>query len=392
MTLDPKLLEFCQTARQRQAVQAVIKEGSFRKAAEAIGINNGTLGEHIAKVRAYAASRGYAPEYGMNNIVPSTHIVKKNSMMFRRGEDEPLINWVQAVTDPHQLKIIANEMGKAFFENNKPLPKIKPPKEVNENLLTCYVIADLHLGMYSWARETGEDYDCDIASSYLLKAMDRLALKTPPSRECLVAQLGDMLHMDDDSNSTRRSGNSLDVDTRYQRVAEVGFSLYRRAIDRALERHETVKVVNVPGNHDDVSGMWLGIALQGAYANNPRVIVDKSPGAYFYHRFGNNLIGMAHGHTCKMANLGDIMLADRPMDTGECEFRYWLTGHIHHEKVLETRTCRAESFRTLAAKDAWHSMSGYRSKRDMKAIVFHRDHGEEERYTVSVKELSQKES
>jgi hypothetical protein len=37
----------------------------------------------------------------------------------------------------------------------------------------------------------------------------------------------------------------------------------------------------------------------------------------------------------------------------------------------------------LAAKDAWHSEKGYRSKRDMKAIVLHREYGEVARHTFN---------
>lgn len=48
-----------------------------------------------------------------------------------------------------------------------------------------------------------------------------------------------------------------------------------------------------------------------------------------------------------------------------------------------------ESFRTLAAKDAWHSSMGYQSGRDMKCILFHKDWGEVERHTVSVQMLNQ---
>jgi hypothetical protein len=43
-----------------------------------------------------------------------------------------------------------------------------------------------------------------------------------------------------------------------------------------------------------------------------------------------------------------------------------------------------ESFRTLAAKDAWHSGQGYRSGRDMKCIILHKEFGEIGRQTVNL--------
>jgi hypothetical protein len=42
-----------------------------------------------------------------------------------------------------------------------------------------------------------------------------------------------------------------------------------------------------------------------------------------------------------------------------------------------------ESFGVLAPLDAYASAGGYRSQRSMKALVFHKDHGEQERHTVT---------
>jgi hypothetical protein len=46
-----------------------------------------------------------------------------------------------------------------------------------------------------------------------------------------------------------------------------------------------------------------------------------------------------------------------------------------------------ESFRTLAGKDAWTASKGYRSGRDMYAIVHAKDYGEVERHRVDISML-----
>jgi hypothetical protein len=46
-----------------------------------------------------------------------------------------------------------------------------------------------------------------------------------------------------------------------------------------------------------------------------------------------------------------------------------------------------ETLRTLAAKDAWHTAKGYRSMRDTRLIVHHKDCGEIERHTCAVARL-----
>jgi len=46
-----------------------------------------------------------------------------------------------------------------------------------------------------------------------------------------------------------------------------------------------------------------------------------------------------------------------------------------------------ESFRTLAAKDAWQAAQGYRSGRDMYAIVLDAEHGEVERHRCDIRQV-----
>jgi hypothetical protein len=120
------------------------------------------------------------------------------------------------------------------------------------------------------------------------------------------------------------------------------------------------------------------------YENEPRVEIDTSPSTFFYHRFGNNLIGVTHGDRTKFADLPSIMAADRPKDWGDTEHRHFLCGHVHHTKQQEFRGCFVESFNTLAPNDAWHTQSGYRSKRQIQRLDFHRDNGIVSRFNCNI--------
>jgi len=46
-----------------------------------------------------------------------------------------------------------------------------------------------------------------------------------------------------------------------------------------------------------------------------------------------------------------------------------------------------ERFRTLSARDAWHAESGYLAGREMVLIVLHKEFGEVERHTASLKQV-----
>ena len=78
-----------------------------------------------------------------------------------------------------------------------------------------------------------------------------------------------------------------------------------------------------------------------------------------------------------------IMAADREQAWGRTKFRYWLTGHVHNQRLWDFPGCSVESFRVLAPQDAWAFNKGYRSQRDMKAIIYHAEYGEVSRVTVN---------
>ena len=85
-----------------------------------------------------------------------------------------------------------------------------------------------------------------------------------------------------------------------------------------------------------------------------------------------------------MDRLPGVMAADKAKDWGETEFRYWLTGHIHHDSKKEFPGVMVESFRTLAARDSYATAGGWRSGRDTKCIVYHKEYGEIERHSVNI--------
>jgi hypothetical protein len=119
------------------------------------------------------------------------------------------------------------------------------------------------------------------------------------------------------------------------------------------------------------------------YENEPRVTVETSPAVFSYIEFGKVLIGLHHGHTCKLDKLAGVMAADRPEAWGRTTHRYWYTGHVHHQSVNEYPGVSVETFNTLASKDAYATAGGWRARENMKAILLHREHGEVGRNTVN---------
>ncbi len=270
-------------------------------------------------------------------------------------------------------------------------PKAKPaPRTSNADLLAVYGIGDMHVGMYSWFEETGADFDLKIAERLLASAMSHLVNVTPATDRCLFLDVGDFGHYDTIKQETVRSHNTLDCDSRHHAMIRCILRMLVAGIDLALTKHKTVEVICAPGNHNDMGAAWQSESLALYYSKEPRVKVHSHAAKFFYVEHGKTLIGATHGDTGKPEKLGGVMAVDQPEAWGRTRHRYWLTGHVHNKSVMDLPGCTWETFRTLAPVDAWAAGAGYRSGRDMQAIVYHKDHGEvgRNRFDVSMMEAA----
>lgn len=321
----------------------------------------------------------------LTDQMPKGHIVKGVSTLVS-GSGQTVQQWIKT--------------GKAFESREQILTRLfrdlpeeiparagsipTPGGEFEQDHLAVYPMGDPHIGMLSWAPETGDSFDLVIASRLMKSAMDTLVEgKGRPAEEALIINLGDFFHSDNADNRTNRGGNALDVDGRWTKVLNVGIELMEYTIDAALRRHKKVTVISSIGNHDDHTAIVLAVCLGRRYVNEPRVTIDTSPAAHHKFRFGKNLIGVTHGHQSKGPKLPLLMASKWPEDWGQTKNRFWYVGHIHHRDLKEYNGCVVEHFRTLAAKDAWHTAHGYGAGRDMNRITLHKEWGQIERHTVS---------
>lgn len=376
---DPKLIEFA-TVRQIEYLEAIEKHGSIRAAARALGVNKSTIQESIHWLKKKAAAHGYSPDHDMTRTVPDGYLVKGVSTYYDE-EGKPRGQWVKSSIDQQRQAEIQRAAIEVLSQEVKGMsPLVTKPRKCSADLLTVIPMGDPHHGLYAWAAESGDDFDSDIARKLTLGAVDRLMNSAPDAKTCIILPLGDVFHANDQSNVTPGHKHQLDVDSRYVRVLGIGIETYRHAVLRALEKHERVIVRFVQGNHDPGSIWALAFTIHAYFANQPRVTVDLSPSKFWFYRFGQVLIGATHGDTVKHDQLLGVMASDRAEDWGQTKHRFFYTGHIHHQTVREYPGLICESFRTLAAKDAYAAGHGYRAGRDMVAIVHHKDHGEIERH------------
>lgn len=371
------------TPRQWEMYCAVQEHGSQRAAARVLKCQQSNISMALTAMQARAAQRGYAPDHDMTHPAPDGFRVKGTSTLYDKRSGEAVMQWVKTASDESQG--VRQAIVDALKDEVPTATPVPPPEHVTASLMAAYPIGDHHIGMLAHKEETGDNYDVAIGERLLRGAMERLTAAAPPCERGLVAVLGDFLHQDGWSAVTPTSGHLLDADGRFYKLVRAALRSIRHAVACALRRHQTVCLSITIGNHDLSSAVWLMEALAMFYESEPRVTVDTSPSHFKYHRFGSNLIGMYHGHgkAAKPGDLPGIMASDRAADWGETLHRTWYTGHIHNRQFFEAPGCSVESFRVLPPADAYAANNGYRSQREMQAIIYHDRHGEIERHRIT---------
>lgn len=372
------------TVRELEYIEALEKHGSMAKASKALGLNKGRISDSLQRLTLRAAMKGYSPQHDMTHTVPDGFKVKGVSTYY--GDDgKPRGQWVKSSADEERRAEMMRAAIAALSEDVRGLaPLTIAPTKTEADLLTVYPLGDPHIGMRAWSRECGENFDLKIAERLTLSAVDRLVQASPASEFAIILPLGDVFHANDQTNQTPAHRHQLDVDSRHVHVLQIGIKTFRHAVIRALEKHANVTVRFVSGNHDPESVWALAFTISAYFETDPRVTVDLSPAAHWFYRFGKVLLGATHGDKSKAEQLPGIMACDRAEDWGLTKHRHWLCGHVHHSSVKEFPGVTVETFRTLAAADAYAAGHGYRAGRDMRALVFHREHGEIERHRCDV--------
>lgn len=373
---------FC-TVRQLEFIQAVRQHGSLKRAAKAIGVNQRTMEKSIAAAKRRAALQGYAPEHGLTRPVAPGFMAKGHSTLYRRGEAEPVVQWVKTTRDQQQAEAIIREAIAALMEDVPRVKPIKAPAHTAEDLCNVITLTDCHVGMKAWHRETGADWDLEIAERTLIGAFAHVIEAAPAADTCVIAQLGDFCHFDGMAPVTPTHGHVLDADSRYSKVVGVAVRVLREVCRLALERSRRVILLCSEGNHDPASSVWLRQMFRLLFEAEPRIQVIDSELPYYVHRHGNTMLGWHHGHLAKNEALPMIFAARHAEMWGATKYRYIHVGHRHHVDEKEHPGANVVQHPTIAAPDAYAARGGWISARQITAMTYSAKWGHVARATVT---------
>jgi hypothetical protein len=382
--IDPRVLkEFATTERHHEVLDAVIELGSANKASKKLDCSRRTVDVMLRRLEKYAATQGIAPHRDLTHQTAEGFEAKRISTAYKEDGSQAL----QWVIQERAKGLSRDQIVDAIegFEW-KPAPKIKAAKGHDSELLTLYTLTDFHLGMYSWAAETGDDWDMSIAEHEALSAITRMADGSPNSELAILNLQGDFLHWDGLLPVTPISKHVLDADTRYGKLIEMALSVTMQCVEILLTKHKVVKLIVCEGNHDESGSAWLRKAAKVIYKNNPRLEVDDTEFPYYAHLHGEIMLGFHHGHKKKIGALPAVFSSDARYRSmwGQAKYCYIHTGHYHHQEQVTAENSGAivERHPTLAGADAYAARGGYVSWRAAHAITYHCNTGEHSRKTV----------
>lgn len=360
-----QLREYAQTENEIACIEAYIEaDGNSEKAARALGKDGGGVRAVVRRLKTKALQ---AP------------VISGTSTLIRHKDREDsstgkLLEWIKTRVDYRQQADAAIQALESLAQDIEPLPAIPyEGHKAKPDLFTVIPLGDPHIGLLTWSKEVGEDWDLDIANRVYRKVFTRLLKRLPDTEICVLVNTGDFYHADNIHGMTSRSGHRLDLDGRHGKWLDAGFSILRMFIDACLAKYKRVEFVNVPGNHDDILGRALGSFAQQLYLNNPRCNVQRGDNPFQYFHKGEVLLGFAHGHTCKLSSLPGKMADDQHKLWGQTTYRHWITGHVHHNQWLQFKEhpgCTVETVGIIPPKDAYAHGGGYGAQRGIQGLIF----------------------
>lgn len=221
-------------------VQDILTE--IRKSHPDYSVRPGAVQDRINSYR----QRGLLPLTSGNQIDPATTLKRVSTTYDGTGAIKRQTIHTE-VPKQHFLEAYAQAITEIAESCITPLPLVSSPSQCTEDLATLYISNDVHFGALHWGEETDGDWDTDIATKTLKAAYDHLFTSSPNSKVGIVCDLGDLLEADDFKNMTPKSGNILSVDSRYPKILRAAYESLIYAVNKALEKHETVYFYNIAG-------------------------------------------------------------------------------------------------------------------------------------------------
>lgn len=148
-------------------------------------------------------------------------------------------------------------------------------------------------------------------------------------------------------------------------------------INNLIDFADRVKVIFIPGNHDEYVGWHLIHFLETFFRNITNISFDSKLDNTKYHKYGNSGIMLNHGDAIKPKDLAQKFPIGFKEYWSSCDNYYIFTGDKHHEMSLDIHGIKFYQVPQLSKSTSkWDDKMGYTdSKAEMTAFVITEENG-----------------
>jgi hypothetical protein len=265
---------------------------------------------------------------------------------------------------------ILNAVEKLLSKYSNPKEKVVylDLNETKHGRLAVVNLYDAHLDKIPIKSSCGVESSVENNIQIFLNTVDRIILELlKQDVDDIIFPVGNDLFHTNGFNSQTKKGTQIE----YYGSPEDNYYLVADAITEAITRlalvaKNKVKVIMVKGNHDEDKITVLGYWLE-KYFKHTNVEVDFLRRQRKYIKFGENLLGFAHGdkEKSKIAQLPLIMATEAKELWGMTTYRKMYLGDLHHGfeyqflKAKDMPGVEVEYLRTVGTTDSWHEDFGW---------------------------------
>lgn len=276
-------------------------------------------------------------------------------------EDNSILNAVQRLIDKHVEPNLSPEQ--------EPVLESEDWFRINQGKRLAVVnLYDAHLDKLPIKSTCGVESTIKKNIAIFLNTIDRICTVIGNNDiDEIIFPVGNDLFHTNGFNSQTKKGTQIE----YYGSPEDNYYAICDAITEAITKlaviaKNEVKVIMVKGNHDEdkitVLGYWLERIFKGT-----NVQVDFLRKQRKYIKFGDNLLGFAHGdkEKSKIAQLPLIMATEAKELWGQTTHRKMYLGDLHHGfeyqflKAKDMPGVEVEYLRSVGTTDTWHEDFGW---------------------------------
>lgn len=238
-------------------------------------------------------------------------------------------------------------------------------------------ISDLHYGLLA-KDNLSEEYNMKIANERFNKILTDVIQRKQDNQdiEKVILLIGnDFLNADNLQGTTSRHMTPQDQETNWYEMITSATEMLIEGIEKLRFFFPKIEVVNVKGNHDEMSMFGIMQTLNAYYKNSLSVIINTDCRFRQYIKYGTSLIGLSHNE--RIQDITKIMAAESGADWGECKYKCFLLGHLHDRKeVGDDYGVDIYRLPSVSGASAWTASQGYCGTNKMsQSFVFDKNKG-----------------